>query len=183
MRSVTKRDLITPSSDDAASASRNIHIEHIYQSDKKKKKQKIHKIHKKKGGRGVTSETYWAWSHLGRLTKKCREQVLRCCWPGTCRPPYRQSWSSGFSVRCRIRSTRSSRRHCYAEARRSSATPPDERPHKKRQKKKSKTINSCCQNMGRGLWVVSRWICNGVLLVLLFLGYRNPVTTTKTRTI
>ena len=84
----------------------------------------------------MTSETYWAWSHLGRLTKKCREQVLRCCWPGTCRPPYRQSCSSGFSVRCRIRSTRSSRRHCYAEARRSSATPPDERPHKKDKRKK-----------------------------------------------
>ena len=50
MRSVTKRDLITPSSDDAASASRNIHIEHIYHSNKKKKKQKIGK-YKKKGGR------------------------------------------------------------------------------------------------------------------------------------
>lgn len=54
MRSVTKRDLITPSSDDAASASRNIHIEHIYQSDKKKKKKqkKNRKNTKQKGGKG-----------------------------------------------------------------------------------------------------------------------------------
>lgn len=94
MRSVTKRDLITPSSDDGrVLASTAAHVTHTQQQCASiRRGNTIRKRRKRQTkNEGVTSETYWAWSHLGRPRKKCRGRVLRCCWPGTCRPPYRQS--------------------------------------------------------------------------------------------